>query len=76
MARASQEVDRQRISGSFLRPAHVQYDQDGDFSAISAEHKVVEPTIVTDHLEFATGTVGVMTDTFCPRQANIGQPAR
>ena len=52
-------VDRQRISGSFLRPAHFQYDQDGDFSAISAEHKqepVVEPTIVTNRFEFVTGT--------------------
>jgi hypothetical protein len=29
-------VDRQRISGSFLRPARFQYDQDGDFSAISS----------------------------------------
>jgi hypothetical protein len=52
-------VDRQRISGSYLRPAHLQYDQDGDFSAISAEHKqepVVEPTIVTNRLEFVAGT--------------------
>jgi hypothetical protein len=52
-------VDRQRISGSYLRPAHFQYDQDGDFSAISAEHKqepVVEPTIVTSRLEFVSGT--------------------
>ena len=59
-------VDRQRISGSFLRPAHFQYDQDGDFTAISAEHKqepVVEPTIVTNRLEFVTGT-GVDRDKF------------
>jgi hypothetical protein len=51
-------VDRQRISGSFLGPGHFQYDQDGDFSAISAEHKqdpIVEPVIVTNRLEFVAG---------------------
>jgi hypothetical protein len=62
-------VDRQRISGSFLRPAHFQYDQDGDFSAISAEHKretVVGPTIATNRLEFVTGT-GADRDKFSMR---------
>jgi len=52
-------VNRQRISGSYLRPAHFQYDQDGDFNAISAEHKqepVVDPTIIANRLEFVTGT--------------------
>jgi hypothetical protein len=59
-------VDRQRISGSFLRPTRFQYDQDGDFTAISADHKqepVVEPTIVTNRLEFATG-IGTDRDKF------------